>query len=262
MIVCDELQLVLIQVPQTGSTSVGKELMTSYRGREIAGKHARLSDLEPTQLRAISGYALAIGVRDPLAMDLAKWRRAATFNAAEVADSRASAARARRAGVLDETSVAERPLVIGARLEAERWRPVTDSWTIERRRADFSLRQESLARDFERMITGLGAELVRPLPHRNKTRGAAIDPLFDLRWEQYTYAPLRRLHGYQTDTSALTKTERLVSSADFFTRHHTQSLFQRRGIAPDHAAARWTLRVIGAPFIPYHRTRPWRRGRS
>ena len=56
MIIVDDLKLCFVQIPHTGSTNIGEELLNNFDGREILKKHSYLDSLKNNYKNIYDNY--------------------------------------------------------------------------------------------------------------------------------------------------------------------------------------------------------------
>ena len=177
MIVNHDHRFVFVQVPQTGSTAIGTELVENYGAEHVLMKHSTLIEARLALGSRIRGYRVFTSVRHPIDQAVSSYYKLKTDHKgtnerdAAQAGNRAERVRAVEQGELDASQYVHD---VAAR---HTFAPV---WLLSQRASDFVIRFEQLAEDFDEMLRRLGITPVRALPVRNETsrpRDETADPV-------------------------------------------------------------------------------------
>lgn len=273
MILLEKEKLLFLQVPQTGCTAVGKELIEAYGGRDVGRKHDHLASLPKSIRSELVAYTVVASVRDPLAIEVAGWKKAeklrAGWNPGHAIDP----------GTVERAAAASEGVDLHRYLIKRFWRPAIDTWSGDRARCDVILRQANLGEDFESMMIRIGHLQQRPLPARNVTGVDLLVPELPEKWLAYVFGPQRRSIGLDDQLAVLHPLLRSLCLADHKTAAVALNLLGGAWIDPGGSVARWTLRALRMPLAPCHllvtrrlahgpltnepkRLRGWRRRRS
>ncbi|HEY7440212.1 MAG TPA: sulfotransferase family 2 domain-containing protein [Acidimicrobiia bacterium] len=201
MIVSDKYRFVLVQVPQTGSTSLGRHLVDVAEGRNVLLKHSTLDEAHWLLGDQIRGYRVVASVRNPvdqLVSSFYKLREDRHHLKDRGFPGVNQSARERLEWAsAPERTLDEYVLTFIRRVHA----PV---WVRCMRRADIMLGFESLQEDTDRMFEELSIPRCGDMPFVNPTRRtgestfgpAAASHLADL------YGPFMSEWGYARPSGA------------------------------------------------------------
>ena len=181
MIICRDLRLLFVQVPQTASTAVGEELCRNYGGEQLFGKHTVLEQAEGALGSSLSLYTVMAGVRHPADQAVSTFVRA---QRKEVPGKGGYANRwLRTSSAIERGQFAKQTGMTFSEyfLRFFHW-IYAPKWLQSQRKADIILRFESLGEDFQQAMRDVGVVPLRPLPRVNKT------PRGNSSYETY-YAP-------------------------------------------------------------------------
>lgn len=174
MIISHKYRYVFIELPQTGSTSIARELMEHYDGQKVLFKHALYHQFLAQASEDEKKYFAFSSIRNPLDVVVSTYFKIRTnhdnFNQNPVHHGkwvrrkliplkRRLQGKAILEGDLDFPSYFKR---------FHRW-PYS-SWSIvDHRNLDAVMRFENLGEDFKGVLERLGIDPVRELPQKNKT---------------------------------------------------------------------------------------------
>ena len=207
MIVSREHRFVFVEVPQTGSTAIAKELLEQYGCEEVLHKHAHLREFLNQASAEERSYAVAAGTRHPLDRVLGYHtklynnHRGAYDDPERFEENGGWVSRADRAHY---EFVKESGGDFGAYLRryygARSVKVSQYAWG--RSRYDHLIRFEELNEDFHAFLKAVGVEPLRDLPLTNPTSGREKDFWSaypeELRAHlSYIYGPLAAEWGYR-----------------------------------------------------------------
>ncbi len=201
MIISREHRYLFVQLPRTGSTAIGRELISQYGGEKILDKHSTYEDFLKIADEDHDRYFVFSCVRNPLDDAVSHYQKLATDHHNRFTDP---IRRRYRVGNKGSVAVAEtgmnrqgeRPKrrTLFERAENRRfdyvrtknadfsqfflryhWLPY-DNWSrLSHDDLDFVIRFENLQNDFEAALARIGLSLARPLPVANKTAAKSGD---------------------------------------------------------------------------------------
>ena len=176
MIISDKYKYVFVELPQTASSAIAKELIANYDGREILFKHAlyRTNFLKQANEEQ-KKYKVISGLRNPMDICVSNYFKFKTDH-----ENRYSNPRFMRHGFLRKYimrwwNIRQYKSIIQKGESFERFfmRAYSipyASWSIlDHNKFDFIIRFENLQQDFSHMLQLVGAEKVRDIPQANKT---------------------------------------------------------------------------------------------
>lgn len=184
MIVSDVHRYVFVELPQTGSSAISRELLRQYEGRKILKKHATYRDFLRYANDDQKNYFAFSGIRNPVDLVLSlyfklktdhrkqKHSRRGYGNLEGYRESNTLIARLIRRKFLyvqDEDVSFDRFFRRFYKL------PYNDWSCLDHHRLDYVIRFENLAEDFAEVLKRIGIRPSRPLPVTNKTRGRDRD---------------------------------------------------------------------------------------
>ena len=198
MIISHKHRYVFVELPQTASSAIAKELKVNYDGHEILFKHALYStDFLKQATEEEKKYTRVSGLRNPMDICVSNYFKFKTDH-----ENRYSNPRLMKHGFLRKyimrwwnvkqyKSIVER----GENFEGFFMRAYTmpyASWSIiEHKRMDYIIRFENLQSDFAQALETIGVEKVRDIPVANKT--AEKTKTF---WEYYETDKAKRRAKY------------------------------------------------------------------
>jgi hypothetical protein len=181
MILSDDRKYVFVELPQTGSTAIARELCENYGGRPVLAKHAFYSDFLRHARPDQKDYFVFAGVRNPMDVIVSRYLKIrndhkGTYTTPE--------ARVANGGWVTDAMMERYRFVtendasfMDYFVRYYRW-PYEDWATMFHDRFDFVYRFEDMLQGFDQALHLMGIEPVRPLPEVNKTTGKAS-------WESY-----------------------------------------------------------------------------
>lgn len=187
MIISKEYKYVFVELPQTASSAIARELVANYKGSEILFKHALYST---NFLRQASEeekkYKVISGLRNPMDICVSNYFKFKTDHENRYSNPRFMKHGLLRKYIMRWWNVKQYKNIIGKEESFEdfflrAYKIPYASWSImEHKRCDLIIRFESLQKDFDAMLELVGAEKLRDIPIANKT--AAKTKTF---WEYY-----------------------------------------------------------------------------
>lgn len=192
MIISHKYRYLFVEVPRTGSTAISAELREHYAGESILKKHAYYSTFLRQATDDEKTYRVFSGVRNPLDDAVSNYRKLATRPREYYSASRRN---------LKRYDHIRRDSLSFSEYFRTYYRYPFDHWTSTyHRRFAKVIRFERLQEDFADAIGMLGAELVRPLPQKNKTNResdfAGYYTEEDIEHALWVFGPYMRDWGY------------------------------------------------------------------
>ena len=193
MIISHKHRYLFVEVPRTGSTAISAELREHYSGESILKKHAYYSTFLKQASDDEKTYRVFSGVRNPLDDAVSNYRKLATRPRDYYAGSR--------------RNLRKHDQINGEGLSFSDYfqtfyRFPFDHWTSTYHRQFAKIiRFESLQDDFADAIRMIGADLVRPLPHKNKTNRQGDFVSYytkdDIAHAAWIFGPYMQAWGYE-----------------------------------------------------------------
>lgn len=181
MIISHKHKYIFVELPRTGTTSVGRELCKVYDGKRILYKHSTYHDFLRFATDEEKSYFVFSSIRNPLDDAVSRYFKLKTNH---------------RERYTDPAKVARRRTIIVERIEDRLFRyiqqndadfatffmkyytvPYNDWSSVDHRHFDFIIRFENLHADFAKALELIGIEQKRPLPVKNKTPKKNVDYL-------------------------------------------------------------------------------------
>lgn len=211
MVISDKHRFVFVNLPQTASTAISRELVDQYEAREFLYKHAlyrtdylRAANAEQKKYRVISG------LRNPMDITVSRY-----FKVKSDHESRFTKAEDHKIkhGFLRKYIMVWRnkrsyKQIVGGDLDFGSWFMASyhmpyASWSIlDHRKFDKVVRYENLQEDFAEAMRLLHIEQKRPLPLGNKTaiKNKHFTEYFDTdalrRRAKFVFGPYMKEWGY------------------------------------------------------------------
>ena len=211
MIVSHAHRFVFLEVPQTGTTAIAKELCATYGAEEVLHKHAHLSEFRQAASPAERAYRVAVSLRHPLDRLYSYFLKLRNDHLGEFSDPGRFVENGGWVTLADRERLAFIRATdgdFGAYLRRFHvgQRPAISQYNWGKRRYDFTIRFERLNEDFHGFLRAMGVEPVRDLPAVNVTEGRERDFLGvypeELRPEiRRVFGPLVREWGYELPAS-------------------------------------------------------------
>jgi hypothetical protein len=169
MIICDEIGLVFVQVPQSGSTAIGAELCDRYGGREFLAKHAGIEQARAALGTRSDRYIFVSGVRNPLDQAVSSYFKA--VNDPTDGTGRSLTHRLTRTSTSAERAhFARYSAMEFSQFFCEFYSWVyAPRWLSSQRESDLVIRFESIQQGFAEALALTNTSQDRPLPLVNKT---------------------------------------------------------------------------------------------
>jgi hypothetical protein len=178
MVISDTHRFVFINLPQTASTAISRELIEQYEGREFLFKHAlyrtdylKAANAEQRKYRTISG------LRDPMDITVSTYFKVKSDHENRYTDARSNKIKHGflRKHIMYWWNRRSYRHIVGSELSFSEWfmrnhRIPYASWSILDHK-DFTkvVRYEHLQEDFAEALRLMGVPQKRPLPVGNKT---------------------------------------------------------------------------------------------
>lgn len=212
MVISDKHRFVFVNLPQTASTAISRELVNQYEAREFCFKHAlwrtdymKAANAEQKKYRVISG------MRNPMDITVSTYFKVRSdheqrYTNAEENKIQHGFLRKHIMYWWNKRSHAE---IVGKNLGFSAWflrnhKVPYASWAIlDHHRFDKVIRFEHLQEDFAEALKTLGVAQTRPLPLGNKTakEGKPFHEYFDTdqakRHAKYIFGPYMKQFGYR-----------------------------------------------------------------
>lgn len=191
MIVSRKNRYVYLQLPMTGCTAVGRELVENYDGEEVGRKHSRLAEFLKSANQDEREYFVFGNVRNPFDRIVSHFEKFRSDHDGYLTGGHQSYT---SAPILNYQLKRYRYIQQSGATFSNYFRkfykaidPKLPPPILPLDRAAKLLRFESLASDFHEAIEAVGLEPVRTLPVRNVTTKESAD------YEQYYDAGCRKL---------------------------------------------------------------------
>jgi Sulfotransferase domain len=211
MVISDQHRFVFVNLPQTASTAVSKELVASYGAREFLFKHAlwrtdylRNANAEQKKYRVISG------LRNPLDITVSTYFKVKSDHEGRYSNTNEHKIQHGflRKHIMKWWNRRSADMILGGKMTFTQWflkahRVPYASWSIlDHQRFDCLIRYENLQEDFTQALRTLNIPQVRPLPVTNKT--AIKDKVFTdyvdtpeaIQHAKYIFGPYFKQWGY------------------------------------------------------------------
>ena len=192
MIISHEYRYLFVEVPRTGSTAISAELREHYGGESILKKHAYYSTFLSQASEDEKRYRVLSGIRNPLDDAVSSYSKFAT--------------RPRDYYSASRRNLRKHDIVNGENMSFSDYlrrfyRFPFDHWTSTYHRQFAKIiRFENLQEDFADAIRLVGADLVRPLPQKNKTNRkedfASYYTKEDIERAVWIFGPYMQTWGY------------------------------------------------------------------
>ena len=195
MIISHEHRFVFVELPRTGCTAVGKELIESYGGMRILRKHSSYDDFARQATPDERSYFAFSSIRNPMDDAVSGYFKLASDHHGRYSDEMRRRYRVgnrgadtMRANGTNAKGLKPQRRKISERRDNRRYDYITkadcdfahyfmrfyrapyDTWSrTTHRKMDHIIRFERIDDDFEEALEKVGLDLVRPLPVRNRT---------------------------------------------------------------------------------------------
>ncbi len=212
MVISDRHRFVFVNLPQTASTAISRELVEQYGAREFCFKHALYrTDFLKAANKDQRTYRVISGLRDPMDITVSTYFKVRSDH--EGRYSNASAHKIKhgflRKHLMYWWNRRSHKEIVGRNLDFTEWflrnhRVPYASWAIlDHKRFDKVIRYEHLQEDFAEALRSLGIEQVRPLPVGNSTAKESRGHYTEMfttdrakRHAKYIFGPYMREFGY------------------------------------------------------------------
>ena len=174
MIISHLHKYVYIEFPQTGSSTVAKELMANYEGERILFKHAQYHEFLKNATEEEKGYYAFSAIRNPMDVVVSTYFKTLTDHDGFLNNKVKHGKWLRRIAMPLKRRLTGRD-VISNKLNFEEYflkyfKLPYSAWSImDHKDLNKVMRFERLSEDFTEAIGEMGIPLVRPLPVYNKT---------------------------------------------------------------------------------------------
>lgn len=173
MIISDRNKYVFVQLPRTGSTTIGRELCKLYDGRQILYKHSTYYEFLKVASEEQKNYFVFSCIRNPLDDAVSRFFKLKTNYRERYTDPEKLKRRNKNFVERIETKlyhyIEENDVDFEAFFLKVYRIPYNDWSSLDHDNFDFVIRFENLQEDFARVLELMEIEQVRPLPVRNKT---------------------------------------------------------------------------------------------
>lgn len=176
MIISHKYKYVFIELPQTASSAIARELKENYDGHEILFKHALYStDFLKQATPEEKTFTKVSGLRNPMDICVSNYFKFKTDHENRYSNPRLMKHGFLRKYIMRWWNVRQYKSIIGGGENFENFfmRAYTlpyASWSIiEHKRMDFIIRFENLQTDFASALQRIGVDKVRDIPVANKT---------------------------------------------------------------------------------------------
>lgn len=211
MVISDTHRFVFVNLPQTASTAISRELVGQYDAREFCFKHALWrTDFRKAANAEQLGYRVISGLRNPMDITVSTYFKVRSDH--EQRYSQAGANKIQhgflRKHLMYRWNRRSHAEIVGRNLSFSQWflrnhKVPYASWAIlDHHRFDKVIRYEHLQADFADALRILGVEQKRPLPVGNKTakEGRHFTAYFDTdearRHAKFIFGPYMEQFGY------------------------------------------------------------------
>ncbi len=173
MIISHRHKYIFVQLPRTGSTTIGRELRNLYDGQEILYKHCSYNEFLKFASAEEKEYFVFSCIRNPLDDAVSRYFKLKTNY---------------RDRYTDQEKLERRQQNFVERIEDRLYHYIQENdadfadfflkyyfisyndWSsIDHKNLDFVVRFENMQEDFAKAVELIGMEQIRPLPIRNKT---------------------------------------------------------------------------------------------
>ncbi|OYP33012.1 sulfotransferase family 2 domain-containing protein [Rhodopirellula sp. MGV] len=171
MVICEDYNLIFVEVPNTGCTAINRVLTQHYGGRSILHKHAVYYELKREFGRKLKGMTVFATVRSPLEVMMTQFQKM-TYDHR----NRFSEPERRQAWSLTPKhrkmfNDIQSGLTFSDYLQKYFQREYHNFYLLGCQHVDFLLRHESLQEGFEQVMRHVGVASPVTIPHTNKTEG-------------------------------------------------------------------------------------------
>lgn len=172
MIISQKHRYVFVELAQTGSTAISRELRDMYDGEKIYGKHTPYHRFYRNASEEERNYYTFAAVRNPLDVAVTKYAKYKADHRKEFTDPEIVASKRGIGNYLDRRI---QRLVVKEDLDFSEfflriYRFPFNTWAcLDHARFDYVMKYENLQEDFSNVLDEIGIEQVRPLPVVNST---------------------------------------------------------------------------------------------
>jgi hypothetical protein len=214
MIISHKHKYVFVELPQTASSAIAKELKANYDGQEILFKHALYStDFMKQASKEEKEYTVISGLRNPMDICVSNYFKFKTDHENRYSNPRLMKHGLLRRYIMRWWNVRQYKNILGKNESFEEFfmRAYSipyASWSIlEHKKFDFIIRFENLQEDFSKALSVIGVEKVRDIPVANKTaeKTKSFWEYYETdrakRRAKYIFGPYLKRWGYEFPSS-------------------------------------------------------------
>lgn len=178
MIISHENRYLFVELAQTGSTAIARELIEQYGGEKLQGKHKPYHMFYRTASELERSYYTFSTVRNPLDVAVTKYVKYKNDHRAEFTDP---VTIARKRGLGHHLDRRVQRMVVDEDLDFSQfllrmYRFPFNTWAcLDHANFDYVMRYENLQEDFSKVLAEIGVAEVRPLPVLNSSPGKRDD---------------------------------------------------------------------------------------
>jgi hypothetical protein len=178
MIISHKHRYLFVELPQTGSTAISRELCQHYGGQEILHKHATYGEFLKAADRNHGTYFVFSGIRNPLDNAVSTYFKCKTdhYGTYSSVSDRPTLSRfffRKRTKGLEFIQKKDADF---SSYFLKFYRYPYDNWSaVSHHKFDFIIRFERIAQDFSRVLQMIGLEQVRLLPVVHTTAEKQVD---------------------------------------------------------------------------------------
>ncbi len=176
MIISHKYKYVFVELPQTASSAIARELIANYDGHEILFKHALYStDFLRQATEEEKKYTVISGLRNPMDICVSNYFKFKTDHENRYSQPRLMKHGFLRKYIMRWWNIRQYKNIVGKGEDFEgfftrAYSVPYASWSIiEHKRMDYIIRFENLNHDFAEALKVIGVDKVRDIPVANKT---------------------------------------------------------------------------------------------
>ena len=173
MIISHQYKYVFVQLPRTGSTTIGRELRSNYDGQEILYKHCSYREFLKVATDEEKEYFVFSCIRNPLDDAVSRYFKLKSNFRGRYTDPDKLSRRRQNFVERIEDKLFHYIQENDADFEEFFLKyyviPYNDWSSVDHKNLDFVIRFENLQEDFSEALELMEMEQIRPLPVRNKT---------------------------------------------------------------------------------------------
>jgi hypothetical protein len=174
MIISHTYKYVYVEFPQTGSSTVAKELMSNYDGKRILFKHAQYHEFIKQATEDEKSYYSFSAIRNPMDVVVSTYFKTLTDHDGFLNNRVKHGKWLRRIAMPLKRKLTGKDVIKNNRTFEEYfmkyYKLPYSAWSImDHKKLDRVMRFEHLADDFAEAVKEMGVGLIRPLPVFNRT---------------------------------------------------------------------------------------------